>query len=123
MLLLLLLLLFSCQFVVRDSGDYSVHITESDLLVEWNNIEQVVGTSLCMISIHVQVFHYHEQVSYMLNRVYLKCAVQVVFLSFISPNAIYTMAHLVIRVFLLSSEAVLSRDILLPCVSVRTHGW
>lgn len=33
----------SCQFVVKEDGDYSVHITQSDLLVDWNNIEQVVS--------------------------------------------------------------------------------
>ena len=33
----------SCQFVVKYSGDYSVHLADPDLLVEWDMIEQVVS--------------------------------------------------------------------------------
>lgn len=36
-------LLNSCQFVVKYSGDYSVHLANPDLLVEWDMIEQVVS--------------------------------------------------------------------------------
>ena len=41
-----LLSYFSCQFVVKEGGDYTVHSTDPDLLVEWNNIEQVVSEFL-----------------------------------------------------------------------------
>ena len=34
----------SCQFVVKYSGDYSVHLADPDLLVEWDLIEQVVSS-------------------------------------------------------------------------------
>jgi len=33
----------SCQFVVRDGCDYSVHAVDPDTLVEWDHIEQVVS--------------------------------------------------------------------------------
>lgn len=33
----------NCQFVMKDSGDYSIHVIDPDQPVEWNNIEQ-----LCM---------------------------------------------------------------------------
>lgn len=32
----------NCQFVVKSSGDYSIHLTDPDLLVNWDLIEQVV---------------------------------------------------------------------------------
>ena len=32
----------SFQFVVCDSGDYTVHIVDPDVLVDWTLIEQVV---------------------------------------------------------------------------------
>ena len=34
--------LLSFQFVVCDSGDYTVHAMDPDVLVEWDLIEQVV---------------------------------------------------------------------------------
>ena len=33
----------SCQFVVRDGIDYSVHAADPDTLVDWDLIEQVVS--------------------------------------------------------------------------------
>lgn len=35
------LLLFSCQFVVDDSEDYSIYSANQDLLVEWKYVEEV----------------------------------------------------------------------------------
>ena len=35
------ILFLSCQFVVKDSGDYSVHLADPDLLVEWDKIEEI----------------------------------------------------------------------------------
>ena len=35
---------FSCQFVVRSRGDYSVHLVDPDVIVDWNEIEQLVGS-------------------------------------------------------------------------------
>jgi len=32
----------NCQFVVKSSGDYSVHLADPDILVNWDLIEQVV---------------------------------------------------------------------------------
>lgn len=32
----------SCQFVVAESKDYSVHLADPDLMVEWENIEEIV---------------------------------------------------------------------------------
>ena len=46
---LTIVLFNSCQFVVKYSGDYSVHLADPDLLVEWDMIEQVV--SLCKMRI------------------------------------------------------------------------
>jgi len=37
------LYLVSFQFVVCDSGDYTVHAIDPDVLVEWDFIEQVVS--------------------------------------------------------------------------------
>ena len=34
---------FSCQFLVREDGDYTVHNFDPDVLVHWDNIEQVVN--------------------------------------------------------------------------------
>ena len=34
--------LISFQFVVSDSGDYTIHAVDPDVLVEWDFIEQVV---------------------------------------------------------------------------------
>ncbi|GAU88902.1 hypothetical protein RvY_01518 [Ramazzottius varieornatus] len=31
----------NCQFVVREDGDYAVHHVDPDVLVDWNNIEQI----------------------------------------------------------------------------------
>lgn len=33
--------LFSCQFVVDDSEDYSIYSANQDLLVEWKYVEEV----------------------------------------------------------------------------------
>ena len=35
---------YSCQFVVRDGEDYSVHLMDPDILVKWETVEQVVST-------------------------------------------------------------------------------
>lgn len=35
--------LISFQFVVSDSGDYTIHAMDPDVLVEWDLIEQVVS--------------------------------------------------------------------------------
>ena len=35
--------LVSFQFVVSDSGDYTIHAMDPDVLVEWDFIEQVVS--------------------------------------------------------------------------------
>lgn len=35
--------LISFQFVVSDSGDYTIHAMDPDVLVEWDFIEQVVS--------------------------------------------------------------------------------
>ena len=35
---------FSCQFVVRDGEDYSVHMMDPDVLVKWEAVEQVVSS-------------------------------------------------------------------------------
>ena len=32
----------NCQFVVKSSGDYSVHLADPDTLVNWDLVEQVV---------------------------------------------------------------------------------
>lgn len=37
----LLFCLLSFQFVVSDSGDYTIHAMDPDVLVEWDLIEQV----------------------------------------------------------------------------------
>lgn len=44
----------SCQFVVKYSGDYSVHLADPDLLVEWDMIEQVVSfvDALCLLCLN-----------------------------------------------------------------------
>ena len=31
----------NCQFVVKDSGDYTVHLADPDVLVDWDLVEQV----------------------------------------------------------------------------------
>ncbi len=31
----------SCQFVVKNNGDYSIHMANPDVLVEWNKIEEI----------------------------------------------------------------------------------
>lgn len=31
----------NCQFVVKSTGDYSVHLSDPDLLVEWDKIEEI----------------------------------------------------------------------------------
>ena len=37
-----LMLYFSCQFVVKASEDYTVHLADPDTPVHWEQIEQVV---------------------------------------------------------------------------------
>lgn len=37
----MLLLFYSCQFVVEDGVDYSLYAANQDLLVEWNLVEEV----------------------------------------------------------------------------------
>ena len=34
---------FSCQFVVKADGDYTVYLADPDLLVPWESIEQIVS--------------------------------------------------------------------------------
>lgn len=31
----------SCQFVIKNTGDYTVHLVDPDRLVEWSMIEEV----------------------------------------------------------------------------------
>ena len=42
----------SCQFVVNDGFDYTVHAVDPDTLVDWDRIEQVVSeftqSSICV---------------------------------------------------------------------------
>ena len=38
----------SCQFVVADRGDYAIHTSDPDLLVNWDTIELVVSPSLSL---------------------------------------------------------------------------
>ena len=33
---------FSCQFIVKEDGDYGVHTVDPDKLVDWDMIEQIV---------------------------------------------------------------------------------
>lgn len=33
----------SCQFVVTANGDYSLHLTNPDILVDWKLVEQIVS--------------------------------------------------------------------------------
>jgi len=33
----------SCQFVVTASRDYSLHLSNPDILVDWKSIEQIVS--------------------------------------------------------------------------------
>lgn len=33
----------SCQFVVLDSADYGAHVRDPDLLVDWDNIQELVS--------------------------------------------------------------------------------
>lgn len=35
-------MLCSCQFVVKAGGDYTAYLTDPDLLVPWETIEQIV---------------------------------------------------------------------------------
>ena len=47
----------SCQFIVRDGADYTVHTADPDTLVSWDLIEQVVGLpSHCLISSYASRF-------------------------------------------------------------------
>lgn len=34
---------FSCQFVVRADGEYSVYLADPDALVDWEFVEQIVS--------------------------------------------------------------------------------
>ena len=38
----------SCQFVVGESGDYSVNAMDPDVLVDWNLVEQVVSVNVIL---------------------------------------------------------------------------
>ena len=33
---------YSCQFIVKEDGDYSLHTVDPDKLVDWDMIEQIV---------------------------------------------------------------------------------
>ena len=39
----------SCQFVVKDGGNYVVHAADPDLLVDWKDVQQVVRQSLGLV--------------------------------------------------------------------------
>lgn len=39
---MIIMLSFSCQFVVKDNADYHAHLADPDTLVDWNLIEQIV---------------------------------------------------------------------------------
>lgn len=34
---------FSCQFVIKEGGDYAVNCVNPDVIVDWDLIKQVVG--------------------------------------------------------------------------------
>ena len=34
---------FSCQFVVKEDGDYTIHNLDPDKLVEWDSVELIVS--------------------------------------------------------------------------------
>lgn len=40
----------SCQFVVSEDQDYTVHFADPDTLVNWDFVEQVVSSSAKFIS-------------------------------------------------------------------------
>lgn len=42
--------LSSCQFVVSEDQDYTVHFADPDTLVNWDFVEQVVSSSAKLIS-------------------------------------------------------------------------
>lgn len=40
----------SCQFVVSEDQDYTVHFADPDILVNWDFVEQVVSSSAKLVS-------------------------------------------------------------------------
>lgn len=51
---------FSCQFVVKEDGDYTIHNIDPDKLVEWDSVELIVS--------YCQSFSYHSSFSLLMNR-------------------------------------------------------
>lgn len=43
------ILFFSCQFVVRASGDYTLNLADPDLLVDWEQVELIVRKQMHII--------------------------------------------------------------------------
>ena len=60
---------FSCQFVVKGTGDYSVHLHDPDTLVEWDCIEQVVSSRTYVRTslLHVYTGEFRSVECYSLN--------------------------------------------------------
>lgn len=46
----IVLLFFSCQFVVSANGNYTVCLNDPDVLVDWNLVEQIVSCKYVIIN-------------------------------------------------------------------------
>lgn len=47
----------SCQFVVTANGDYSLHLTDPDILVDWKLVEQIVSCRSILSISHKRSFY------------------------------------------------------------------
>lgn len=45
--------IFSCQFVVKEDGDYKVNLMDPDLPLKWEQIEEIVSFKY-IINIYIQ---------------------------------------------------------------------
>lgn len=52
-LLTLEFVIFSCQFVVKEDGDYKVNLMDPDLPLKWEQIEEIVSFKY-IINIYIQ---------------------------------------------------------------------
>ena len=59
---------YSCQFIVKEDGDYSLHTVDPDKLVDWDMIEQIVRASY--INIVVILLHYGFDFVYSITSIY-----------------------------------------------------
>ena len=95
---------FSCQFVVKEDGDYTIHNIDPDKLVEWDSVELIVS--------YCQSFSYRSSFSLLINRSWqwwIKCTPSCISSPFLQWLPCRGMASLKVHNLIVSSDLIFVR--------------